>query len=165
MIAGGGTSWRQFGITLWALLTNRDQFEAVKSDRSLVDAAIEESVRWNTTAPVFSRLVVEDTELEGVVIPKESVLEICIGTANRDPTRWSNPDVYDLHRPLRANLGFAVGPHRCLGIDVARSEMNVGLNALLDTFPNLRLDPDHPVPVLTGGLEQRGMSAIPVLLR
>jgi cytochrome P450 len=53
----------------------------------------------------------------------------------------------------------------CLGRDVAHSEINVGLNALLDAFPNLRLDPDAPAPYLTGGLEQRGMSAIPVLLR
>jgi cytochrome P450 len=165
MIAGGGTSWRQFGITLWALLTHRDQFEALRADRSLVDAAIEESLRWNTTAPVFSRLVVEDAELEGVAIPEGSVLEICIGTANRDPSRWDNADAYDLHRPSKPHIGFSVGQHRCLGMDVARSEINVGINALLDAFPDLRLDPAAPAPFLTGGLEQRGMSAIPVLLR
>jgi len=164
MIAGGGTSWRQFGITLWALLTNRDQLEAVKADRGLVDAAIEESVRWNPTDPVFIRQVNADTELGGVALPKDAVLEICLGAANRDPARWDNPDIYDLHRPLQTHLGFGIGPHQCLGMNVARSEINVGLNALLDRFPNLRLDPDAPAPFLTGGLEQRGMSAVPVLL-
>lgn len=165
MLAGGGTSWRQFGITLWALLTHRDQLEAVKADRKLIDNAIEESVRWNPTDPVFSRLVAQDTELEGVQLPAGSVLEICLGAANRDPARWDNPDVYDLHRPQRVHLGFGMGTHLCLGRDVGRSEINVGINALLDAFPDMRLDPDAPAPFLTGGLEQRGMSAIPVLFR
>jgi cytochrome P450 len=165
MLAGGGTSWRQFGITLWALLTHRDQLEAVKADRSLVDKAIEESVRWNPTDPVFSRLVAEDTELAGVALPAGAVLEICLGAANRDPTRWADPDAYDLHRTAQGHMGFGMGNHQCLGMNVARSEIHVGLNALLDAFPNLRLDPDQPAPFLTGGLEQRGMSAVPVLLR
>lgn len=165
MVAGGGTSWRQFGITLWALLSRCDQLEAVKADRALVDAAIEESVRWNVTAPVFSRLVTEDSELGGVAIPAGSVVELCTGAANRDPSRWDNPDDYDLHRPLKPHLGFGIGQHQCLGMNVARSEINVGINALLDAFPDIRLDPGQPAPFLTGGLEQRGMSAIPVLLR
>jgi cytochrome P450 len=165
MLAGGGTTWRQLGIMLWALLTHRDQLEAVKADRSLVDKAIEESLRWNPTDPVFSRFVVQDTELGGVAMPAGAVLEIVLGAANRDPARWKNPDVYDLHRPSQHHLGFGVGPHLCMGMNVARSEMNVALNALLDAFPNLRLDPDAPAPYLTGGLEQRGVSAVPVLLR
>jgi cytochrome P450 len=165
MLAGGGTSWRQFGITLWALLTHLDQLEAVKADRKLVDKAIEESVRWNPTDPVFSRLVAKETELGGVHLPEGSVMEICLGAANRDPSRWDRPDVYDLHRPLQSHMGFGMGTHQCLGMNVARSEIHVGINALLDAFPNMRLDPDQPAPFLTGGLEQRGMSAVPVLLK
>ena len=164
MIAGGGTSWRQLGITLWALLTHREQLEAVKSDRSLIEKAIEESLRWNATAPVFSRLVVKETELAGVALPDGAVLEICLGAANRDPARWDNPDVYDLQRRTRGHLAFGVGQHQCLGMNVARSEMSVGINALLDAFPKLELDPNAPAPYLAGGLEQRGVSAIPVVL-
>jgi cytochrome P450 len=164
MIAGGGTSWRQLGITLWALLTHREQLEAVARDRSLVEKAIEESLRWNATAPVFSRLVVEDTELQGVALPAGAVLEICLGAANRDPARWENPDAYDLQRRSRGHMAFGVGQHQCLGMNVARNEMSVGLNALLDAFPQLQLDPNAPAPYLAGGLEQRGVSAIPVLL-
>lgn len=164
MLAGGGTSWRQMGITIWALLTHLDQLEAVKADRKLIDKAIEESVRWNPTDPVFSRLCVEDAELEGLSIPAGSVMEICLGAANRDPARWERPDAYDLHRPLQSHMGFGMGTHQCLGMNVARSEINAAINALLDHFPNLRLDPDAPAPFVTGGLEQRGMSSIPVLL-
>jgi cytochrome P450 len=165
LIAGGGTSWRQCGIALAALLANPAQLDAVRSDRTLVEPAIEESVRWNPTDPVFSRLAAQDLELEGVRLPAGSVLEICLGAANRDPARWDNPDVYDVHRPHQPHLGFGVGVHQCLGKNVGASEIAAGLNALLDAFPNLRLDPDAPPPQLTGGLEQRGMSAIPVLLR
>ena len=165
MLAGGGTSWRQMGITLWALLTNRDQLEDVKADRKLLDNAIEEAVRWNATDPVFSRLVARDTELCGVHVPAGAVLEICLGAANRDPARWHNPDVFDLHRPRQSHMGFGMGPHLCLGRDVARSEISASINALLDAFPNLRLDPNMPAPYLAGGLEQRGVSALPVLLR
>lgn len=165
MIAGGGTSWRQFGITLWALMTNLEQYEAVRADRGLVDPAIEESVRWNPTDPVFSRIAAKDTELGGCEIPEGAVLEICLGAANRDPARWNNPDAYDLHRPPQGHIGFGIGPHQCLGMNVARSEINAGLNALLTRFPNMRLDPDAPPPFLTGGLEQRGMSALHVLLK
>jgi cytochrome P450 len=165
MIAGGGTSWRQFGIALWALLTHPDQYAAVKADRSLVDAAIEESVRWNPTDPVFSRLVTRDAELDGYALPAGSVLEICLGAGNRDPARWENGDAYDLHRPPLGHIGFGIGAHQCLGMNVARSEIHAGLNVLLDAFPNMRLDPDAPAPFLTGGFEQRGMSALHVLLR
>jgi cytochrome P450 len=165
ILAGGGTTWRQLGITLWALLSRRDQWEAIRADRSLIEAAIEESARWNPTDPYFSRLVARDTVLDGVEIPAGVVLDICLGAANRDPARWENPDEYDLHRPYQSHLGFSIGPHQCLGMNVAKAEMTVALNAFLDNFPNLRLDPDQPAPQLVGALEGRGMTAVPVLLK
>lgn len=164
LLAGGGTTWRQLGIVLFALLTHRDQLEAVRADRSLVEPAIQESLRWNPTNPLFTRLAVSDLELAGTTIPKGAILDICLGAANRDPRRWDNPDVYDLHRPFQQHLGTGMGAHMCLGRFVAEAEMSVTINRLLDEFPNLRLDPAQPTPVVTGGLEQRGISALPVLL-
>jgi cytochrome P450 len=164
MVAGGGTSWRQMGIALWALLTHPEQLEAVRTDRRLLERAVDESVRWNGNASLFSRLALKDTELEGVSIPAGSVLEIWLMAGNRDPARWSYPDVYDLHRPSQYHVGFGIGQHRCLGLNVAHNEIQAGISALMDAFPRLRLDSDAPPPVITGGLEQRGMSALPVLL-
>ncbi len=164
MIAGGGTSWRQMGITLFALFTHPDQFEQVKADRSLLAQAIEEALRWNPTAPYFYRMVTQDTEFYGVPMEAGSVLELCLGPANRDPLRWQNPDAFDIHRPFLTNMAFGLGTHRCLGMNVARVEMEVGINALLDAFPKMRLDPDAPAPFITGGLEQQGPSGLPVLL-
>lgn len=165
MVAGGGTSWRQMGITLFALLTHVDQFEQVRADRSLIGEAIDEGLRWNPTAPYFYRMVMKDTQFYGHDIPEGSVLELCLGPANRDPARWDNADAFDMHREKLTNMAFGLGTHRCLGMNVARVEIETGINALLDAFPNLRLDPDAPAPFITGGLEQQGPSGLPVLLR
>ena len=165
MFAGGGTTWRQLGITINALLTHEGNWEALVKDRSLVEDAVQESVRFLPTDPVFPRLVTKDVELDGVLVPKGSSIELCLGAANRDPERWANPDVFDIFRPKQTNLGFGVGPHQCLGQHVARQEMYVALLGLLDRFPKLRLNPKYPKPEVTGGLEMRGISALPVILR
>ncbi|MGE2689342.1 cytochrome P450 [Mycolicibacterium pulveris] len=160
--AGSGTTWKQMGTTLTALLQRPDMLDAVRQDRSLLRPAIEESVRWMPTDPMFSRWVVTDTELAGVEIPAGSVVHINIGAANRDPARWDRPDEYDIHRPMRPNLGFGQGVHICLGMHVARAEMAVAISALLDRLPNLRLNPDAEQPRFVG-LYERGATAIPVL--
>lgn len=162
MLAGGGTTWRQLGITLYQLLTNYQFWEDCRGNRELIGAAIEEGARWMPTDPIFARLVMEDVELAGVKIPAGSRVDMCLGAANRDPSRWENPDVYDLHRPFQTHLGFGLGPHRCLGMDVAKQEMLVAINGLMDRFPNMTLDETARVPELLGGVEQRGMSAVPV---
>ncbi|MDT3439198.1 MULTISPECIES: cytochrome P450 [unclassified Pseudofrankia] len=162
LLAGSGTTWKQMGITLTALLTRPDVLAAVREDRALLRAAIEESVRWTPTDPMFSRWVTRDVDFHGVHLPKGSVLHLCVGAANRDPARWERPDEFDITRPLKRSLGFGGGPHICLGMHVARAEMAVGIGALLDRLPNLRLDPDAPPPALIG-MYERGATEIPVL--
>ena len=79
LAAGSGTTWKQMGITLAALLRQPALLDAVRADRSLLKGAIEESVRWEPTDPMFSRWVTEDTELGGTAIPAGSVLHLCLG--------------------------------------------------------------------------------------
>lgn len=160
--AGSGTTWKQMGITLTALLRQPELLERVRADRSLLKAAIDESLRWEPTDPMFSRWVASDTTLGGVDIPKGSVLHLALGAANRDPQRWDDPDEYDLDRPFRVSQGFGSGPHICLGMHVARAEMHAGISALLDRLPNLRLDPDAPAPEIIG-LYERGATEINVV--
>ncbi len=164
MIAGGGTSWRQMGLALLGLLSNPDQFADVRADRNLLPVAIEESARWCANSGLFARLVTADTELEGVALAQGDVVELWLNAANRDPARWENPQLFNLHRPVQNHLGFGIGQHRCLGVNVARQEMVVAIGALIDAFPHLRLDPDVATPFITGGLEQRGVSGLRVLL-
>jgi cytochrome P450 len=162
LAAGSGTTWKQLGITLTALLQRPDVLEEVRRDRSLLRPAIEESLRWMATDPMFSRYVTRDVDFHGVKLPEGSVLHLCLGAANRDPARWERPDEYDLRRPLRASFAFGGGAHVCLGMHVARAEITVGVNALLDRLPGLRLDPDAEPPRFIG-MYERGATEIPVL--
>lgn len=160
--AGSGTTWKQLGITLTALFTRPEMLDAVRRDRSLIKPAIEESLRWCPTDPMFSRYAAEDTELGGHDIPEGAVVHLCFGSANRDPSRWADPDTFDLARTPKPSLGFGGGPHICLGMHVARAEMHIAIDALLDRLPNLRLDPDEAAPEIIG-MYERGPTAIPVV--
>jgi cytochrome P450 len=161
LTAGSGTTWRQLGILLVTLLKDPPLLEAVREDRDLLRAAIDEVVRWEPTDPIFRRLVTKDVELCGVDIPAGAVVEMNLGAANHDPERWDEPERFDPSRSLKPNLGFAGGPHVCLGMHVARAEMWVAMNAVLDRLGELRLDPAVP-NVRIIGLEHRGPNTIPV---
>jgi cytochrome P450 len=162
LLAGSGTTWKQMGITLAALLATPGALDAVRADRSLLRLAVEESLRWCPTDPMFSRWAACDTVLGGVEVPAGAVVHISIGAANRDPARWDNPGTFDLHRPLQTALGFGGGPHICLGMHVARAEMLTAIGALIDRLPNLRLDPDAPPPQIIG-MYERGPTEINVV--
>jgi cytochrome P450 len=162
LTAGSGTTWKQLGITLVALLTTPGALDAVRADRSRLRAAVEESLRWNVTDPVFTRWTAAETSLGGVDIPAGAAVHTVIGAASRDPQRWDHPDEYDIHRPLVPHMGFAGGPHICLGMHVARAEMITAIGALIDRLPNLRLDPDAEQPAIIG-MYERGPSEINVL--
>jgi cytochrome P450 len=162
LAAGSGTTWKQMGITLTALLQRPEVLQAVKEDRSKLRPAIEESLRWMPTDPMFSRHVTRDVDFHGVHLPAGSVLHLCLGAANRDPARWERPDEYDIYRPSRPSFAFGSGAHVCLGMHVARAEMTVGIGALLDRLPNLRLDPDAEPPRFIG-MYERGATEIPVV--
>jgi cytochrome P450 len=163
IFAGGGTTWRQLGIAIHALLSHYHFWEACREDRTLIEQAVDESLRWRATDPVFPRLCVADAEVAGVFIPANSQVQLCLGTANHDPEVFENPTAYDIFRKKEHHMGFGFGPHRCLGMDVAKQEMVLAINGLMDRFPNLRLDPGQPAPIF-GGLEHRGMTSLPVVL-
>ena len=162
LAAGSGTTWKQMGITLAQLLARPELLAAVRDDPELLRAAIEESVRWAPTDPMFSRFARRDVELYGVDIPEGAVVHLCLGAANRDPARWDRPDEYDPRRAPQPTLGFGGGAHVCLGMHVARAEMFTGISVLLERLPNLRLDPDAEPPSIIG-MYERGATEINVL--
>jgi len=164
IFAGGGTTWRQLGITIDALLTHDPFWEACRDDRGLIEDAVDESLRWRATDPYFPRLCTQDVRVEGVDVPAGARVFLCLGAANHDPAVWDHPDDYDIFRPKAHHLGFGIGPHRCLGVDVAKQEMVAAINGLMDRWPRLRLDPDLPRPQFVG-FDHRGMSAVTVRLQ
>lgn len=111
---------------------------------------MEEGLRWDPPLTGIGRLCVADTEVEGVVIPAGASVAVNMASANRDATRYENADAFDLFRPARQHMSFAFGPHRCLGMHLARMETEVVINALLDRLPNLRLDPTAEDVHITG---------------
>jgi cytochrome P450 len=162
LLAGSGTTWKQMGIVLTALLQRPQLRQQVQTDRTLLRRAIEEALRWMPTDPMFSRYVTRDIDFHGVHLPKGAVLHLCLGSANRDPARWDRPDEYDLARPLRGSFAFGGGQHVCLGMHVARAEISTAVGALFDRLPDLRLDPEAEAPRFIG-MYERGVTEIPVV--
>jgi cytochrome P450 len=150
MNAAGDTTYRGTSVLLTALLNNPDQLEAIRQDRELIPAAIEEALRWD--GPVVSQLrtAIHDTTVGGVRIPAGAYLDVIAGAANRDPAIYPDPDKFNIHRDKRAHYSFARGPHICVGMHLARVEMTRALHAVLDNLHNLRLDPDKPAPEIRG---------------
>jgi len=161
--AGVETTYRSTGNLLMMLLSNPEQLDAVRADRALVPAAIEESLRYETPLLTITRLATRDTDIDGVAVPAGSTVMLMLGAANREETRYPDPDTFDLRRAEpRPHISFGQGPHICLGMHLARMEMRVALSLLLDRLPALRLDPDADDPHIRGQVF-RSPTAIPVL--
>jgi len=144
LIAGHITTTMLIGNTVLCLDSDPDAFAAVRADRSLVPSAIEESMRVLTPSAAVSRRSTRDVEIGGSTIPADQFILAWAGSANRDPRKFGNPEVFDPARDPNAHLGFGYGVHFCLGAGLARLGARVALNALLDRFPVLRTDPDYP---------------------
>ena len=160
--AGIETTYRSFGNLLFGLLSNRDQLDAIRSDRSLIPQAIEEAVRWEAPLLVITRVATRDTEIAGVRIPAGSAVMPMLGAANRDEERYPEPDRFDVFRAAKPHISWGHGVHTCLGTNLARLEMRVALERLLDRLPNLRLDPEGDDPHIRGQVF-RSPTSLPVL--
>lgn len=128
------------------LLGTPDVWGRLKSDRSLIARAIDESLRLEPAAAVIDRYTTTEVELDGVVIPRRSLVTVSLLGANRDPDVFDRPDIFDLDRPnLAQHVTFVQGPHTCLGLHVARAETHAAIGAALDweveSGGSLGLDP------------------------
>jgi cytochrome P450 len=150
MSAGGETTFRSTSALLTGLLNHPDQLAAVRDDRELVAQTVEEALRWEGPVIRGARATTSDTIVDGVPVPVNSLVNASYGAANRDPSVFSQPDSFDIFRERHRHFGFAAGAHNCLGQALARLEMSQALNALLDRFPKLRVDPSYPPPRLRG---------------
>jgi hypothetical protein len=116
MLSGGLQEPRDvIALTLWALLSNREQFEQVWADRSLVKAAVEETLRWAGPVGTATRQTTREVELAGVELEHGALIGAVLSSANRDPRRWTDPERFDVHRKEGAHLAFSAGTHFCLG--------------------------------------------------
>jgi cytochrome P450 len=150
MLSGGLQEPRDLiALAVLALGRHPEQLEEVRSDRKLVKAAVEETLRWAGPVGTSTRQTTRATELAGVGLERDALIGAVLSSANRDPRRYSDPDRFDIHRKEGAHLAFAVGTHFCLGAWFGRHLARVSLEILLDRLPNLRLDPERPA-ILSG---------------
>jgi cytochrome P450 len=161
--AGVETTFRSTGNLLFTLLCHPDQLDAVRADRSLIPQAIEELLRFETPLLNITRLATKDAEIGGMSVPGGSTIMVMLASANRDEARYPDPDRFDIFRSdPKPHISFGHGPHVCLGMHLARIEMRVALNVLLDRLPDLRLDPEADDPHIRGQVF-RSPTSIPVL--
>jgi cytochrome P450 len=140
--AGVETTYRSSGNLLFLLMTHPDQLNAVRTHRALLPQAIEEALRYEPPLLITSRVAAKDTELAGVAIPAGSMVTPVLGSANRDPYAYDEPEEFNIFRDPKQHVSFGTGPHMCLGMHLARMETRVAINVLFDRLPNLRLDPE-----------------------
>jgi cytochrome P450 len=158
--AGLETTYRSSGNLLFLLLTHPDQFRAVQADRELIGPAIEEGLRFETPLTTVQRYAAEETELEGVTLPAGAVIDVCIGSANRDENRWERSEEFDIFRKRLPHISFAAGEHTCLGLHLARMETRVALECLLDRLTDIDLVSDDDPHIF--GQPFRSPTALPV---
>jgi cytochrome P450 len=147
MFGGIETSEGMTTSLFWHLLTNPDELAALRADRSLAVTAVEESLRLEPAAARVDRYATADTQLGGASIQRGDLVIVSLTAANRDPGTFPDPDVFDLSRPnSRSHLAFAQGPHACIGVHLARLETQSALEAVLDDWPGIQLDPGSTSP-------------------
>ena len=161
LTGGADTTYRASGNTLFLLLTHPDQLAAVRADRSLVPAAIEESLRLEPPAVGIFRTATRDAQVGNVTLPAGASIYVVLASANHDEARWEHADRFDIFRPARGHLTFAQGPHMCLGMHLARMETAILLDAVLDRLPGIRLAPEGQDPHVHG-IIFRSPTCIPV---
>lgn len=140
--AGLETTYRSSGNLLYLLLSHPEQLAALQRDRELIGPAIEEGLRFETPLTTVQRAATAATELDGVAIPEGAIIDVCIGSANRDGARWENAGAFDIFRKRLPHISFAAGEHTCLGLHLARMETRVALECLLDRVTDLELRDD-----------------------
>lgn len=149
---------------VYALLTRPELMAQLRADRSLVPSAVEELLRMIPLNPaaMFPRYVVEDVELSGGVVRTGDWVLASLPGANRDPEVFENPETFDFHRKQNPHVAFGHGPHHCLGAQLARMELQVALNTVLDRFPDLRLADGDAGVSWKSGLLVRGPNKLMV---
>jgi cytochrome P450 len=159
-VAGQETTTDLIGNGLLALLRHPQQLHLLRQEPALMEAAVEELLRYDSPVQVDCRAALEDMEIGGRQIKTGQGILPLLGSANRDAEVFSQPDRLDITRQQVSNVAFGRGIHYCLGAPLARLEARLAFTALLRRFSDMRLATAHPP--FKDNLALRGLKALPV---
>ena len=159
---GHETTTHLIGNGLLALLQNPEQKQKLQDNFALLPSAIEETMRYDNPVQITYRSALADAGIKGRRIHKGELVNTIIGSANRDPDRFKDPDRFDITRSEGRHLGFGLGIHFCIGAPLVRLEAEIAFETILRRFPDIDLAADnlkwqeHPI--------FRGLKSLPVRL-
>ncbi|MBO3462771.1 cytochrome P450 [Aetokthonos hydrillicola Thurmond2011] len=158
--SGEETTVNLIGNSMLSLLRHPDQLENLKENPSLIQSAVEELLRYESPLQICGRTAVSNLEIGGKTIRKDVPVFLLLGSANRDPAQFPEPDRLDLARPNNRHLAFGDGIHYCLGSSLARIQGQIAINTLIQRLPTLQLQTDKLE--WQGNIFLRGLQALPV---
>ena len=159
--AGHETTTNLIGNALQLLIEWPEARRRLIQNPELIDTAVEEFLRFESSNQLGNRRVVEPVSIGGIDMPAGTLVTLCIGAANRDPAQFSDPDVLDISRHPNKHLAFAGGPHLCAGLSLARLEGNIAIERFLARYPDYR---SAGSPTRGGRARFRGFLNMPVVL-
>ncbi len=160
--AGHETTSNLIGNGLLALHSQPEQWERIKRDPSLIPNMVEELLRYDSSVQTTGRVTHAEVELGGVTIPAEESVVVLLGSANRDPAQYADPDKLDITRQNVRPLSFGGGIHHCLGAQLARLETELVFTALVARMPTLEL-PEKDRPDWRRSFTLRGLTTLPAV--
>lgn len=152
LLAGHITTTALLGNTVLCLDAHPEVWAELHADRSLVEATLEEVLRYRSSFTQVARVTMAETELGGQVIPADAIVSPWLLSANRDEREFPDPDRFDIHRSPRHHLAFGYGIHFCIGQLLARVEARVAVGVLLDRYAEIHLTPGVPLEFFRQGI-------------
>jgi cytochrome P450 len=164
LIAGNETTTNLIGNGTLALMRNQDQLAMLRSNRALLQSAIEEMLRYDGPVQSTARFPKETTNVGGTEIPAGAIAFVVLAAANRDPAKFPAPEKFDITREPNEHVAFGEGIHFCIGAPLARLEASVAFGAMLDRFPKLRFKDPGLQPKYKGSYILRGIESLPMAI-
>ena len=162
LIGGDETTRHVISGGMYELLRHPDQMKALATDRSLLTGAVEEMLRWVSPIKNMARTMTRDVELHGETLHQGEKLLLLYPSANRDERVFNAPEEFDITRTPNDHIAFGFGSHFCLGNRLARMELQVMFDRLLDRLPDLALADDRPLPTRAANFVS-GYETMPVV--